>query len=51
MLHNICEMRADILPDMLPIANDVETVNVAHQVDNANAEVIRDSLREYFKTN
>ena len=51
VLHNICEMRADILPDMLPIANDGETVNVAHQVDNANAEVIRDSLREYFNTN
>ena len=36
---------------MLPIANNDETVNVAVQIDNANAEVIRDSLREYFKTN
>lgn len=44
-------MRADSLPDMLPIANNDETVNVAVQIDNANAEVIRDSLREYFKTN
>ena len=54
MLHNICEKRADIFPDMLPIANEDETVNVAQhcqQVDNANAEVIRDSLRDYFKTN
>lgn len=51
VLHNICEMRADSLPDMLPIANNDETVNVAVQIDNANAEVIRDSLREYFKTN
>lgn len=53
VLHNICEMRADMLPDnqFEPIANDDETVNVASQVDNANAEVIRDSLRQYFKTN
>ena len=41
----------DILPGILPIANDGETVNVAHQVDNANAEVIRNSLKEFFKTN
>ena len=51
VLHNICEKRADIFPDMLPIANEEEPVNVAHQVDNANAEVIRDSLKEHFQTN
>ena len=51
MLHNICEKRADIFPDMLPIANEEEPVNVAHQVDNANAELIRDSLKEDFQTN
>ena len=48
LLHNICEKRADIFPDMLPIANEEEPVNAAHQVDNANAEVIRDLLKEHF---
>lgn len=51
VLHNICEKREDFFPDMLLIANEEEPVNVAHQEDNANAEVIRDSLKEHFQIN